>query len=137
MPALLVALGITECPEIDDDPDPDIGLSWALPQTGIDISFDSGRVSTVFLYGPSKRQQDYYRGQLPKELDWEMSFDTVGLAHGTPSRHSHGDRSASGPLGPLPPWVRYDGDDHCVHIQFTTDKCRIEMVTIMTAERAP
>ena len=28
LPALLAAAGVTETPHIDDDPDPDIGLSW-------------------------------------------------------------------------------------------------------------
>ena len=136
LPALLAAVGLTETPVIDDDPDPDIGLSWGLPKTGIDISFDDGRVSSVFLYGPSKRDA-HFTGPLPLGIEWSTSFDLAMTILGSPSHHSHGDDDVDGPLGPLPPWMRFDYDDHCIHIQFTSDKSRTAMVTVMTAERAP
>lgn len=137
LPDLLAELSLTESPEIADDPDPDIGLSWGLPKTGIDISFDDGRVSSVFLYGPTKADAGIYCGQLPYGLDWNTSFDVVLYALGNPSRHFHGSEFDDGPLGPTPPWIRQDGADYCVHIQFTPDKSQIAMVTIMTVERAP
>jgi hypothetical protein len=136
LPALLAAAGLTEKPEIDDDPNPDIGLSWDLPQTGIEISFDNGRVSTVFLYGPPQRAL-HYTGPLPLGIEWSTSFDLAITILGSPSRHSHGDNNPNQLLGPLPPWLRYDDDSHCVHIQFTPDKCQTAMVSVMTAERAP
>ena len=74
LPLLLAAAGLTEKPRIDDDADPDIGLSWGLPQTGVEISFDNGRVSTVFLYGPSQRET-HFTGPLPLGIEWSTSFD--------------------------------------------------------------
>ena len=136
LPLLLAAAGLTEKPKIDDDADPDIGLSWGLPQTGVEISFDNGRVSTVFLYGPSQRET-HFTGPLPLGIEWSTSFDLAMTILGSPSRHSHGDNNQNCPLGPLPPWVRYDADDHCIHIQFTPDKSQTAMVSVMTAERAP
>jgi hypothetical protein len=137
LPNLLAALGLTERPKIYDDPDPDVGMSWDLPQTGIEISFDDGRVSTVFLYGPAKFELRHYRGPLPRQLAWNTSFDTVIATHGMPTRYSHGGGDADGPLGPVPPWIRYDGNDHCVHIQFMPDKTQTAMVSVTTAERSP
>ena len=136
LPALLVAAGLTETPQIDDDPDPDIGLSWGLPNTGIEISFDDGRVSTVFLYGPSQRDV-WFTGQLPLGIEWSISFDLAMTILGSPSRHSHGGGAQDEPLGPLLPWIRHDYNDHCVHIQFTLDKSQTAMVSVMTSERAP
>ena len=136
LPALLIAAGLTETPNIDDDPDPDIGLSWDLPQTGIEISFNNGRVSTVFLYGPPQRDV-CFAGELPLGIDWSTSFDLAMTILGSPSRHSHGGGDADGPLGPLPPWIRHDYDDHCIHIQFTPNKSQTAMVSVMTSERAP
>ncbi|MEM6689838.1 MAG: hypothetical protein AAF664_10450 [Planctomycetota bacterium] len=134
LPELLLAVGVTEQPEINDDPD--IGLSWGLPQTGIDISFDGGRVSTVFLYGPDGRTP-HFDGDLPFGISWATSFDDATETLGSPSRLSHGNDDENGPFGPLPPWVRYDNPNHCIHIQFTPDKSRVAMVSVMTSERAP
>ena len=102
LPALLVAAGLTETPHIDDDLDPDMGLSWDLPQTGIEISFDDGRVSTVFLYGPPQRDV-CFTGELPLGIAWSMSFDLAMTTLGSPSRYSDGGGDADGPYGPLPP----------------------------------
>ncbi|MGB7347458.1 MAG: hypothetical protein WBD20_24770 [Pirellulaceae bacterium] len=135
LPELLLALGFNEAPLIDDDHD--LGLSWEMPKTGIEISFDDRQVSTIFLYGPAERETNYYHGELPLGLIWDTSFDDAIAAFGNPSRYSHGGEDPDGPLGPIPPWVRYDGANHCIHLQFTPDKTKISRVAIMTSERAP
>lgn len=136
LPELLTAVGLTETPQINNDPDPDIGLFWDLPQTGIEISFDDGRVSTVFLYGPTERNP-HYAGAMPIGIEWSTSFDKALATMGSTSRQSHGGGDADGPFGPLPPWLRYDFADHCVHIQFNPNKSQTTMITVMTSERAP
>ena len=136
LPELLAAARLTETPEIDNDSDPDIGVSWGLPQTGIDIRFNNGRVSTVFLYGPPQRDP-HFTSPLPLGIQWSASFDRAIAILGSPSRYSHGGDGAYWPLGPIPPWVRYDHDDHGIHIQFTPDKAQTAMVSVITSERAP
>jgi hypothetical protein len=137
LPDRLRALALTETPVISDDPDPDIGLSWRLPTTGMEVSFDEGRVSTIFLYGKERDGFSIFAGQLPLDLIWDKSFQTVLRDHSDASRLSHGSDSGTTPLGPVPPWIRYDTEAYCTHIQFCLDESRIDMVTIMTPERAP
>jgi len=126
LPGILAGLGIAEPPEIDDDRE--LGLTWELHSTGIEVSFDAALVVTVFFYGQVTGNYQPFKGELPHELEFSMSYDAVIEKLGEPSRQSS-----------IPDihWIRYDDDDFCTHIEFLADKSSIRMLTIMTPERAP
>ena len=126
LPGILAGLGIREPPEIDDDRE--LGLTWELNDTGIEISFDAALVVAVFFYGHVTGHYQPFKGELPRDLEFTMSHDEVIAKLGEPSRAS---------AVPNIHWIRYDDEDFCTHIEFLADKSSIRMVTIMTPDRAP
>jgi len=120
-------ISITEIPEVDNDPE--MGVTWSYPRSGIELKLQNDRVATVFLFGEKTSKYSAHPAPPYEGIEWNHTFEDVQVSMGEPSLFSDGNPDSE--FGPIPPWLRYDLDRYCVHFEFSSDKQHIRKVTFM------
>lgn len=97
---------------------------------GMDVySNESGLIISLFFFNQGVEGHDRYGGILPSRLSFDYTISDVETHLGEPTRK--GVNQASGA-----PWVRYDYEEHCVHIEFSSKTAPINKVTLMSPQAA-
>ena len=95
---------------------------------------DNGRLATVHLYLEPDSPFSAYAHDLPFGMSPDASREEIRSMLGEPSKSGTLGR---GLLGVTPPWDRFSFPSRSVHVQYSTDATRIELVTIMAPEDTP
>jgi hypothetical protein len=88
----------------------------------------NGVVETIFLSAVPE-------ATLPYGLEASMKPNDVRQLLGTPDNSA--EEQVIEYLGKYGPWLRYDREDVCIHVEFHVGACSIKKVTIMLPEVAP
>lgn len=108
---------------------------FTFAEHGLDVVFDEGRVASCHLVGPEGDSSFRpYGGPLPHGLSFANSRDTLVARLGQPSK-SHPGREDPRPTVRIKPWMKFSFSTHALHVQFTPDGSRIELVTLLGPDR--
>lgn len=104
---------------------------YTFAEEGLDIVFDDGVATAVHMYGAAAEEHAVcpYIGPLPHGLSFADSRNSVLAKLGQPAK-SHPGRDDPRPGIRIRPWVKFNFDTYALHVQFTQDCSRIELVTL-------
>ena len=89
---------------------------------------ENHKIETIFLY-------DVCRYSNLIGINKYSTKEQVKALYGEPTKT--GEPTNSEYLGKSGAWLRYDFDDHCMHIEYEVESNAIKMVTIMLPKVAP
>ncbi len=95
---------------------------------------DSGRVAAIHLYLIPEPPFSAYSHDLPLGMNPDASREEIRSLLGNPSKSG---ALGKGLLGITPPWDRFSFPSRSVHVQYSSDATKIELVTVMAPEDTP
>lgn len=94
-------------------------------KAGFCLYFESNKLNSIFFYS-LYNEDGYveYRGTLPKNIDFSQSKAEVIELLGRPHEEGRGSGNKN--------WIKYVSDKYFIHLSFTKDSNRIQVITIET-----
>jgi hypothetical protein len=95
-----------------------------------------GHVESIQFYSEGFQEHREFSDGLPEHVEFSQSLDQVQQALGDPDVKGGGAKLPP-PFGVVPPWIRYDREAYSLHLQFSEDRNRIVLVSLMRPDIVP
>ncbi len=105
-------------------------------ESGLSLVFDEGdRLVAAQLYSAGRDGYSQYSRSLPEELKFSMSSNEVETAIGKPMKAGGGKETPG--LGMIPLWNLFVLDAYALHLEYSSDKKSIGLISLMSLDALP